>query len=96
MTRKEWRNARTAEGICLDCPNKVTAGCRRCATCLHGHRISRQEAILRDPNRETAEPEEHALDAKLSALGRCRCGLLNPCSDCVPDIYEYAGMRKSA
>jgi DNA-binding CsgD family transcriptional regulator len=36
-----------------------------------------------------------ALDRKLSALGRCACGLLLPCV-CLPSIYEVASNRRDA
>lgn len=36
-----------------------------------------------------------ALDAKLRANGRCKCGLLLPCV-CVPSIYAVAALRPNA
>lgn len=33
------------------------------------------------------------IDAKLSAQGRCKCGLLLPCESCLPTIQELAITR---
>lgn len=96
MTRQEQRWLRFERGLCMDCPNKVTSGCRRCPECLQKYRSRYQERMERYAETLPKEPTEDALDAKLSALGRCRCGLLNPCSDCIPGLDEYAGMRRSA
>ena len=95
MKRPEWRYQRIQKGLCLDCPSRAVTGRRRCRECLDKHALRGQEAILETLGVD--QPDEHgdALDAKLSALGRCRCGLLNPCSDCIPGLDEYAEMRRS-
>jgi hypothetical protein len=36
----------------------------------------------------------HGLDQKLSANGRCRCGLLLPCESCLPTSRDMAESRR--
>ena len=96
MTRKEQRDYRTERGLCLNCPSQVEPGCRRCAKCLLKLRSSYRTRMELYAVTLPPEESEDALDAKLSALGRCRCGLLRPCNDCIPGLDEYAGMRRSA
>jgi hypothetical protein len=88
--------AKKAAGICFNCNLPAVVGMRRCEKHLdaaskyitdRGYRY-RQEA-------ETTAPRLSPLDRKLSALGRCKCGLLLPCV-CLPSVYEVASNRRDA
>jgi len=87
------RSTRAAAGLCTDCGCHPPAeGYKRCRECI--------DAALERKRRVrvglTELPEDKALDAKLSALGRCKCGLLRPCESCLPTIGEVSGRRQYA
>lgn len=88
------RERRKAAGLCtwFGCMNKARP-----------ERVTCEAHSWRPENgaKPTALVDEHhgylaaiaRIDAKLSAQGRCKCGLLLPCESCLPTIHELATAR---
>jgi bacterioferritin-associated ferredoxin len=93
IRQKRVINERKAAGMCTLCgerspqPGLVQGKPRvNCRECLDHAAGVRSGAIM------TAF---EAIDARLTSLGRCRCGLALPCGGCVPTAREIAESRRA-
>jgi DNA-binding CsgD family transcriptional regulator len=88
--REAWEHrmaGRTAE------ESATLMGCRRDNVhSLWHHARNRKEPASMTMPRQRGKLD----DRKLLELGRCKCGLLNPCHGCGPSIYEMAEARRDA
>jgi hypothetical protein len=98
-----------AAGICLSCPLPAVVGKRRCETCLeiasnaamlsHGRKRRRSYRAHQNDGVDEFDvayvPLLTEQDRKIAEAGRCRCGLLLPCTSCLPasavDWRAYVG-----
>lgn len=102
MQRMRARVKAQGGEICVQCyrrPREVGAVCRRCRQ-LRPRWSRKQYLKLRpDAGRQkcgTCKEYGHNARSCMARGPRCRCGLMLPCNNCLPTIYDLAASRRGS
>lgn len=92
VSEQAWRDAKYQRGECRDCakPVKREPGGRRYRRCDEHMRLDK-DSVRKRRKYPVGPHVPDAVDARIMALGRCKCGLWLPCV-CVPTAADYARM----
>jgi len=76
---------RLEQGLCVQCGGaKEDPEMIRCAACRRSQKLYNSGYVRPKRRPDVPEPKN---------LGRCKCGLLLPCGQCLPTIAEIAARR---